>query len=89
MYTVSKHSVLGHTKSAALEYGAQGISINAASPGSIKKTEMLDRFAGETEKEQQQTMEYLKSLHPSGRIGEPREPRARSGKRELIRQNSR
>lgn len=72
MYVASKHAVLGLTKSAALEYGAQGIRINAVSPGSIK-TEMLDRFAGETQEEQQQTMEYLKSLHPIGRLGEPKE----------------
>ncbi|MCZ6671823.1 MAG: SDR family oxidoreductase [Verrucomicrobia bacterium] len=48
------------------------IRINAVSPGSIK-TEMLDRFAGETEEEQKQTLEYLESLHPIGRIGEPEE----------------
>ncbi len=72
LYTASKHAVLGLTKSAALEYGAQGIRINAVSPGAIE-TEMLDRFAGETKEEQQQTKDYLKSLHPIGRLGEPKE----------------
>lgn len=72
MYTASKHAVLGLTKSAALEYGAKGIRINAVSPGSIK-SEMLDRFAGDTQEQRQKTMEYLKSLHPIGRIGEPNE----------------
>lgn len=72
MYTASKHAVLGLTKSAALEYGAQGIRINAVSPGTIQ-TEMLDRFAGETEEEQQKTKEYLISKNPIGRIGEPKE----------------
>lgn len=72
MYTASKHAVLGLTKSAALEYGAQGIRVNAVSPGSIK-SEMLDRFAGATPEEQQKTLEFLKSLHPIGRIGEPME----------------
>jgi len=72
MYTASKHAVLGLTKSAALEYGAQGIRINAVSPGSIK-TDMLDRFAGETPEQKQQTIEYLVSLHPIGRIGHPKE----------------
>ena len=71
MYTASKHAVLGLTKSAALEYGAQGIRINAVSPGTIK-TPMLDRFVGKTQ-EQQQVIEYLKSMHPIGRIGEPKE----------------
>jgi NAD(P)-dependent dehydrogenase (short-subunit alcohol dehydrogenase family) len=72
MYTASKHAVLGLTKSAALEYGAQGIRINAVSPGTTQ-TDMLDRFAGETEEEQQKTKKYLKSLNPIGRFGEPKE----------------
>ena len=72
MYTASKHAVLGLTKSAALEYAANGIRINAVSPGTIQ-TEMLDRFAGKTEEEKQQTIEYLKSLNPIGRIGVPKE----------------
>jgi NAD(P)-dependent dehydrogenase (short-subunit alcohol dehydrogenase family) len=71
VYVASKHAVLGLTKTAALEYGAQGV-VNAVSPGGIK-TDLLDRICGETEAEQQQMMEHFTGLHPIGRIGESRE----------------
>ena len=44
IYAASKHAVIGLTKTAALEYSAQGIRINAVNPGLID-TEMADRLA--------------------------------------------
>jgi NAD(P)-dependent dehydrogenase (short-subunit alcohol dehydrogenase family) len=72
MYTASKHAVLGLTKSAALEYGAQGIRVNAVSPGTIE-TDMFKRFLGDKPEEQESARDYMKSLNPIGRIGEPKE----------------
>lgn len=64
IYIASKHAVIGLTKTAALEYSAQGIRINAVNPAVID-TEMVDRLAAgiATKKED------LAPLHPIGRLG--------------------
>jgi NAD(P)-dependent dehydrogenase (short-subunit alcohol dehydrogenase family) len=67
-YTASKHAVMGLTKTAALEYGKQGVRVNAVCPGAIQ-TEMFDRFTGNDAS----TIEYMTSLHPIGRLGKPEE----------------
>ncbi|MEM8779759.1 MAG: SDR family oxidoreductase [Cyanobacteria bacterium P01_G01_bin.49] len=67
-YVASKHAVLGLTKTAALEYAQKEIRINAVCPGGIE-TPLLDNLAqGDND-----TMEYIKSLHPIGRLGKPKE----------------
>ncbi len=72
MYSASKHAVQGLTKTAALEYGIQGIRINAVSPGVIE-TPMLDAFTGDDEEQKKQIIEALTSMHPIGRFGQPEE----------------
>ena len=67
-YVASKHAVLGLTKTAALEYAKEGIRINAVCPGAIE-TPMLEGFTGGDNA----TLEYMKSLHPIGRLGKPQE----------------
>jgi NAD(P)-dependent dehydrogenase (short-subunit alcohol dehydrogenase family) len=42
-YVVAKHAVVGLTKAAANEYGAQGIRVNAIAPGTTR-TEMIDTW---------------------------------------------
>ena len=69
IYTASKHAVEGITKTTALEFADQGIRVNAVAPGAIA-THMIDRFAGE---EGTEGREQLASLHPMGRLGEPKE----------------
>ena len=67
VYIASKHAVIGLTKSIALEYAQQGIRVNAVLPAAIE-TPMIDRFAQDEE-----TLQYLNSLHPIGRVGKSME----------------
>lgn len=67
IYVASKHAVAGFTRSAALEYAKQNIRINLISPAAIQ-TPMMDRFATDPG-----VREFLKNLHPIGRVGTPEE----------------
>lgn len=66
-YTSAKHGVLGLTKTAALEYGAQGLRFNAVGPAFIH-TPMIAGFENDPA-----ALEQLVGLHPIGRIGRPEE----------------
>jgi NAD(P)-dependent dehydrogenase (short-subunit alcohol dehydrogenase family) len=68
-YVASKHGILGLTKTAAIEYAAQNIRVNAVCPGFIE-TPMLDR-AGITSNLQMR--EAIANLHPVHRLGKPEE----------------
>jgi NAD(P)-dependent dehydrogenase (short-subunit alcohol dehydrogenase family) len=61
IYVATKHAVEGLTKAAAVEYGKQGIRVNAVAPGTID-TEMVARFPKEAQ-------EWLLTQHPVGRFG--------------------
>jgi NAD(P)-dependent dehydrogenase (short-subunit alcohol dehydrogenase family) len=69
IYHAAKHGVLGFTKSAALEYAARGIRINAICPGLIW-TPMADQMVAGGQGDALQAME--KSI-PMGRVGRPEE----------------
>lgn len=66
-YVSAKHALLGLTKNVAVEYGAQGIRVNAVGPGFIS-TPLIAEF------EQDEALNnFLISLHPMGRLGRPEE----------------
>ena len=61
-YTAAKHGVVGITKNAAAEYGAQGLRINSVGPGYIMTPLVESSLDAET-------LEGLKAKHPLGRLG--------------------
>jgi NAD(P)-dependent dehydrogenase (short-subunit alcohol dehydrogenase family) len=67
-YHASKHGVLGMTKSAALEYAASGIRINAVCPGTIDTPMVAEMLAKEPE-----AMKEILRDQPIGRLGRPDE----------------
>jgi NAD(P)-dependent dehydrogenase (short-subunit alcohol dehydrogenase family) len=68
IYAASKHAVVGMTKTAAAEYGRDGIRINSVCPGVIN-TPMLARALERDPTRQKK----LRNLHPIGRFGEATE----------------
>jgi NAD(P)-dependent dehydrogenase (short-subunit alcohol dehydrogenase family) len=68
IYIASKHAIIGLTKSVAVEFGKQGIRVNAILPG-VVDTDMYQRFAGD----KPEFREQMKAMHPIGRIGKPEE----------------
>jgi NAD(P)-dependent dehydrogenase (short-subunit alcohol dehydrogenase family) len=64
-YHAAKHGVLGLTKSAALEYAAKGIRINAICPGLIH-TPMADQMIAGGQGE---ALDAMVNMVPIGRMG--------------------
>ncbi|HEY7472258.1 MAG TPA: glucose 1-dehydrogenase [Gemmatimonadota bacterium] len=65
-YAAAKHGVVGLTRTAALEYAARKIRVNAVGPAFIK-TPLIEKDMTP------EAREKLVGLHPMGRLGEPAE----------------
>jgi NAD(P)-dependent dehydrogenase (short-subunit alcohol dehydrogenase family) len=68
-YAAAKHGVVGMTQTAALEYAAEGIRVNAICPGFID-TPLLEKggISGNEE-----VKEHIVGLHPMKRLGKAEE----------------
>jgi NAD(P)-dependent dehydrogenase (short-subunit alcohol dehydrogenase family) len=68
IYHATKHGVIGLTKSAALEYAARGIRINAVCPGTIETAMVAEMMTTESI-----SREDFRSDIPIDRLGQPEE----------------
>ena len=64
-YVAAKHGILGLTRTAAVEYAARGVRVNAVGPGYID-TPLLEGIS-------EKVRAGLAGLHPIGRLGRPEE----------------
>jgi NAD(P)-dependent dehydrogenase (short-subunit alcohol dehydrogenase family) len=69
IFSATKHAVLGLTKSAALEFAAAGVRINAVCPAVIRNTITVERAIAE----HPEMLGPLLASHPIGRAGQPDE----------------
>ena len=70
-YVVSKHALLGLTRSLALDYAPDNIRVNCVCPGAID-TPML-RWAASLDENPDRVVEACHRLSPMGRMGRPEE----------------
>lgn len=67
-YTAAKHGVVGVTRSAAVDYSARGVRVNAILPGGIATPMLMGALVGNDP-----LRRIVEQRHPIGRIGEPHE----------------
>jgi NAD(P)-dependent dehydrogenase (short-subunit alcohol dehydrogenase family) len=70
-YTVSKHAMVGLTRSIALDFAKENIRANCVCPGTVD-TPML-KWAASLDPDPQSVYNACQAMHPLGRIAQPRE----------------
>lgn len=70
-YTVSKHGLLGLTRSIAMDFATENIRANCVCPGTVD-TPML-KWAASLDPNPQSVYDACNAMHPLGRIADPRE----------------
>lgn len=70
-YTVSKHGLLGLTRSTAMDFAKDNIRANCVCPGTVD-TPMLE-WAASLDPNPESVYDACRQMHPLGRIARPRE----------------
>lgn len=70
-YTISKHGLLGLTRSMAMDFAKENIRANCVCPGTVD-TPML-KWAASLDPDPQSVYDACNAMHPLGRIAAPRE----------------
>ena len=70
-YPVAKHGLLGLTRALGIQYAAEGIRVNAISPGYIETQIALDYWNTFADPDAERLRTY--NMHPPKRIGKPEE----------------
>lgn len=70
-YTISKHGLIGLTRSMAMDFAKENIRANAVCPGTVD-TPML-KWAASLDENPQSVYDACNRMHPLGRIAAPRE----------------
>lgn len=70
-YTISKHGLIGLTRSIAMDFAKENIRANAVCPGTVD-TPML-HWAASLDPNPQSVFDACNQMHPLGRIAQPRE----------------
>lgn len=66
-YVATKHGVVGLTRQFAASWAERGVRVNAVAPGYIE-TAMTEAFLADPD-----LRSHFRSLHPLGRLGQPKE----------------
>lgn len=70
-YTVSKHGLIGLTRSMAMDFARVGVRVNAVCPGTVD-TPML-KWAASLDPNPESVYDACNAMHPLGRIARPSE----------------